>query len=62
MKRSAFLGTSPGGPRAKTPTPNVDSLGSIPDQATRSHMLQLSVHMLQLKRSRMLQPRPGSVK
>ena len=32
-------------------TPNVEGLGSIPDQRTRSHILQLRVHMLQLKTS-----------
>ena len=30
-------------------TPNAGVLGSIPDQGTRSHILQLRVHMLQLK-------------
>ena len=30
-------------------TPNAVGLGSIPDQETRSHMLQLTAHMLQLK-------------
>ena len=29
--------------------PNVGGLGSIPSQGTRSHMLQLRVHMLQLR-------------
>ncbi|TEA36668.1 hypothetical protein DBR06_SOUSAS310070, partial [Sousa chinensis] len=30
-------------------TPNAGGPGSIPGQGTRSHMLQLRVHMLQLK-------------
>ena len=29
--------------------PNVESPGSIPGQGTRSHIVQLRVHMLQLK-------------
>ena len=29
--------------------PNAESPGSIPGQGTRSHILQLRVHMLQLK-------------
>ena len=33
----------------RRPTPNAGALGSIPDQGTRSHMLQLRVSMPQLK-------------
>ena len=39
----------PGGPVAKIPPSNVGGPGSIPDQRTRSHMLQRGVCMLQLK-------------
>ena len=31
------------------PGPSVEDPGLIPSQGTRSHMLQLRVHMLQLK-------------
>ena len=37
------------GPLAKTPHSNARSLGSIPGQGTRSHMLQLRVCVPQLK-------------
>ena len=37
--------------------PNTGGSGLIPGQGTRSHKLQLSVYMPQLKRSRMLQQR-----
>ena len=39
----------PGGPIAKTPNSQCRGSGSIPGQATRLHMPQLRVHMLQLK-------------
>ena len=38
-----------GGPVAKLHSPNAGGLGLIPGQGTRSHMLQLRVHMPQLK-------------
>ena len=39
----------PGGPVAKPPHSNAGGPGSTPGQGTRSHMLQLRVHMPQLK-------------
>ena len=39
----------PGGPVAKTRCSQCRRPGSILEQGTRSHMLQLRVHMLQLK-------------
>ena len=39
----------PGGPVAKTPCFQSRGPGSIPGQGTRSHMLELRVHMPQLK-------------
>ena len=39
----------PGGPVAKTLGSQCRGLGSIPGQGTRSHILQLRVHTLQLK-------------
>ena len=32
--------------------PNAEGLGSVPGQGTRSHMLQLRFHMLQLKKKK----------
>ena len=45
-------------------TANAGGLGSIPGQGTRSHMLQLRVHMLQLKKKKfhMLQLRSSAAK
>ena len=37
----------PGGQWLRFHAPNAGGLGSIPDQGTRSYMLQLRVHMLQ---------------
>ena len=37
--------------------PGAGGMGSIPSQGTRSHMSQLRVHMLQVKRSHVLQLR-----
>ena len=39
----------PGGPGVRLHAPNAGSLGLISGQGTRSHMLQLRVHMLQQK-------------
>ena len=40
-----------GGPTGKTVALNARVLGSFPGQRTRSHMPQLTVHMLQLRPS-----------
>ena len=37
----------PGGPVVRLCIPNAESLGSMPDQGTRSHRPQLTVHMAQ---------------
>ena len=50
----------PGDPVPKTPS--TGGLGSILPQGTRSHMLQLRVYLLQLKRFCMLQLRPGTAR
>ena len=42
--------------------PNAGSLGLIPGQGTRSHMMQLRVCMLQLEEARMQQQRPNAAK
>ena len=39
----------PGGPVTMIPGSSVEDPGLTPSQGTRSHMLQLRVHMLQLK-------------
>ena len=39
------LGISLVGQWLRLHTPNAETLGSIPDLETRSHMLQLTVHM-----------------
>ena len=39
----------PGGVELRLHAPNAGDLGSSPGQGTRSHVLQLGVHMLQLK-------------
>ena len=42
-------GDFPAGPVAEILALNAGDLGSIPDQGTRSHMLPLRVHMIQIK-------------
>ena len=44
-----FIGTSLVVQWLRLLAPNAQGLGSIPGQGTRSHMLQLRVHLLQLK-------------
>ena len=46
---NVYAGTSPVVQWLRLDAPSAEGIGSIPGQGTRSHMLQLRVHMLQLK-------------
>ena len=53
----------PGGPELRLCTHSAGGPDLVPDQETRSHMLQVSFHMPPKdQRSRMLQLRPGTAK
>ena len=43
LKKKIVCGDFPGGPVARLCTPNIRSLGLIPSQGSRSHMLQLKI-------------------
>ena len=58
--QSKIIGTSPVVQSLRLWDSNAGGLGSVPGQGTRSHMPQVRVHMLKLKRSCMPQLRQHS--
>ena len=49
QNENSFIGTSLVVQWLRLLAPNAQGLGSIPGQGTRSHLLQLRVHLLRLK-------------